>query len=97
MSSCLCRRDRKTLVLQNRTPLPMAWRLSGLENLGEDFSVSQDEGVVGPRTEFCVHLDFKATRALNIKKMIRLEVRGTVPSLVERGRVISPVLLGMET
>ncbi|KAM6352746.1 hydrocephalus-inducing protein homolog isoform 6-T13 [Alca torda] len=70
----LHRRDRKTLVLQNRTPLPMAWRLSGLENLGEDFSVSQDEGVVGPRTEFSVHLDFKAMRALNIKKMIRLEV-----------------------
>ncbi|XP_074007853.1 hydrocephalus-inducing protein homolog [Numenius arquata] len=70
----LHRRDSKTLVLQNRTPLPMAWRLSGLENLGEDFSVSQDEGVVGPRAEFEVHLDFKATRALNIKKMIRLEV-----------------------
>uniref|UniRef100_A0A8C3KHX2 HYDIN axonemal central pair apparatus protein n=1 Tax=Calidris pygmaea TaxID=425635 RepID=A0A8C3KHX2_9CHAR len=65
---------RSTLVLQNRTPLPMAWRLSGLENLGEDFSVSQDEGVVGPRAEFEVHLDFKATKALNIKKMIRLEV-----------------------
>ncbi|NWW42685.1 HYDIN protein, partial [Pedionomus torquatus] len=70
----LHRRDSKTLFLQNRTPLPMAWRLSGLENLGEDFSVSQDEGIVGPRTEFGVHLDFKATRALNIKKMIRLEV-----------------------
>ncbi|XP_009881567.1 PREDICTED: hydrocephalus-inducing protein homolog [Charadrius vociferus] len=70
----LHRRDSKTLVLQNRTPLPMAWRLSGLENLGEDFSVSQDVGIVGPRTEFGVHLYFKATKALTIKKMIRLEV-----------------------
>ncbi|NXS93719.1 HYDIN protein, partial [Jacana jacana] len=70
----LHRTDSKTLLLQNRTPLPMAWRLSGLENLGEDFSVSQDEGVVGPRMEFGVHLDFKATKALSIKKMIRLEV-----------------------
>ncbi|NXL46323.1 HYDIN protein, partial [Podilymbus podiceps] len=70
----LHRRDSKTLVLRNSTPLPMAWRLSGLENLGEDFSVSQDKGIVGPRTDFDVHLYFKATKALNIKKTIRLEV-----------------------
>ncbi|NXU58594.1 HYDIN protein, partial [Turnix velox] len=70
----LHRSDTRTLVLQNRTPLPMAWRLSGLENLGEDFSVSQDRGVVGPRAEFGVQLEFKATRAFNLKKMIRLEV-----------------------
>ncbi|NXT87516.1 HYDIN protein, partial [Anhinga rufa] len=70
----LHRRDSKTLVLRNSTPLPVAWRLSGLENLGEDFSVSQNEGVVGPGTEFGLHLYFKATKALSIKKMIRLEV-----------------------
>ncbi|KAM6409238.1 hydrocephalus-inducing protein homolog [Rhynochetos jubatus] len=70
----LHRRDSKTLVLRNSTPLPMAWRLSGLENLGECFSMSQVEGIVGPRTEFGVHLYFKATKALSIKKTIRLEV-----------------------
>ncbi|NWH50429.1 HYDIN protein, partial [Fregata magnificens] len=70
----LHRRDSKTLVLRNSTLLPVAWRLSGLENLGEDFSVSQDEGIVGPRTECGVHLYFKATKALSIKKTIRLEV-----------------------
>ena len=81
MSFCLCREDSKTLVLRNSTLLPVAWRLCGLENLGEDFSVSQREGIVGPRTEFDVHLYFKPTKALNIEKKIRLEVRGTVPSL----------------
>ncbi|KAM6300471.1 hydrocephalus-inducing protein homolog [Aegotheles albertisi] len=70
----LHRRDSKTLVLHNSTPLPMAWRLSGLENLGEDFSISQNEGIVGPRTESKVHLYLKATKTLSIKKMIRLEV-----------------------
>ena len=43
--------------------------------------MSQREGIVGPRTEFDVHLYFKPTKALNIEKKIRLEVRGTVPSL----------------
>ncbi|KAM9269036.1 LOW QUALITY PROTEIN: hydrocephalus-inducing protein homolog [Cariama cristata] len=70
----LQRRDRKTLVLQNRTPLPVARRLRGLENLGEDFTVSQDKGVIGPHTEFGVHLYSKAVKALSIKKIIRLEV-----------------------
>ncbi|NWS72026.1 HYDIN protein, partial [Crotophaga sulcirostris] len=70
----LHRRDSRTLVLQNRTPLPVAWRFSGLENLCEDFSMSQDAGIIGPHTEFSVHLCFKATKAISIKKMIRLEV-----------------------
>ncbi|NXG68880.1 HYDIN protein, partial [Baryphthengus martii] len=70
----LHRRDTKTLVLQNSTPLPMAWRLSGLENLDESFSVSQARGVVGPRMEFGLRLNFTARKALNIKKTIRLEV-----------------------
>ncbi|KFQ47220.1 Hydrocephalus-inducing protein, partial [Nestor notabilis] len=70
----LHRKDSKTLVLQNRTPLPVAWRLSGLENLSKDFSVSQAEGIVGPCTEFGVHLYFKPVKALSTKKTIRLEV-----------------------
>ncbi|XP_059682609.1 hydrocephalus-inducing protein homolog [Gavia stellata] len=70
----LHRRDSKTLVLRNSTPLPVAWRLSGLENLGEDFSLSQDEGLIAPCTEFGVRLYFKATKAVTVKKMIQLEV-----------------------
>lgn len=62
-------------MLRNSNPLPAAWRLSGLENLGEDFSVSQDEGVVGPCSELEVYLHFMASKALSVKKTIRLEVR----------------------
>ncbi|XP_021264314.1 hydrocephalus-inducing protein homolog isoform X3 [Numida meleagris] len=68
------RRDSKQLLLRNSTLLPAAWRLSGLENLGEDFSVSQREGTVGPCAELSIYLYFKATKALTIKKTIRLEV-----------------------
>uniref|UniRef100_A0A669QXT0 HYDIN axonemal central pair apparatus protein n=1 Tax=Phasianus colchicus TaxID=9054 RepID=A0A669QXT0_PHACC len=65
---------RSQLVLRNPMLLPAAWRLSGLENLGEDFSVSQSEGTVEPCAELVVYLYFKATKAVNIKKAIRLEV-----------------------
>ncbi|NXC39739.1 HYDIN protein, partial [Penelope pileata] len=70
----LHRRDSKQLVLRNPTPLPAAWRFSGLENLGEDFSMSQHEGIVGPCAELGIYLHFKATKALSVKKTIRLEV-----------------------
>ncbi|XP_039247184.1 hydrocephalus-inducing protein homolog, partial [Pipra filicauda] len=30
----------------------MAWHLSGLDDLGDDFSASQGRGIVGPRTDF---------------------------------------------
>ncbi|KAM6252821.1 hydrocephalus-inducing protein homolog [Porphyrio hochstetteri] len=70
----LHRREHRTLVLQNSTPLPMNWQLSGLENLDTDFSVSQDKGTIGPRTESEVHLYLKATKTLSIKKTIQLEV-----------------------
>ncbi|XP_061876014.1 hydrocephalus-inducing protein homolog [Colius striatus] len=70
----LYRTDSKSLVLQNRTLLPVAWKLHGLGNLGGSFSVSQDQGVLGPRTELSVQLRFKATKVLRLKEKIRLEV-----------------------
>ncbi|XP_059569698.1 hydrocephalus-inducing protein homolog [Alligator mississippiensis] len=70
----LHRKDSKALFLKNSTPLPVAWRISGLENLGDDFSVPQDQGIIDPHLEFALQLNFRATKALNIKKTIRLEV-----------------------
>uniref|UniRef100_A0A8C8S7Z5 HYDIN n=1 Tax=Pelusios castaneus TaxID=367368 RepID=A0A8C8S7Z5_9SAUR len=70
----LHRKDTKMLFLKNTSPMPVAWRLSGLENLGDDFSVSQDQGTIGPHSEYGLQLHFKATKPLNIKKIIRLEV-----------------------
>ncbi|XP_039247196.1 hydrocephalus-inducing protein-like, partial [Pipra filicauda] len=66
----LHRTDTQTLVLRNDSPLPMAWHLSGLDDLGDDFSVSQGRGIVGPRTDFEVKLDFKAEKIGITNKMI---------------------------
>ncbi|XP_027487895.1 hydrocephalus-inducing protein homolog [Corapipo altera] len=52
----------------------MAWHLSGLEDLGDEFSVSQGRGIVGPRTDFKVNVDFKAEKIGMTNKIIRLEV-----------------------
>ncbi|XP_039247198.1 hydrocephalus-inducing protein-like [Pipra filicauda] len=73
----LHRTDTQTLVLRNDSPLPMAWHLSGLDDLGDDFSASQGRGIVGPRADFEVKLDFKAEKIGITNKMIRLEVSDT--------------------
>ncbi|XP_067327017.1 hydrocephalus-inducing protein homolog [Anolis sagrei] len=70
----LHRKETKSLYLKNATPLPVAWRISGLENIGDDFSLSDDTGVIGPFSEYCLLVNFKASKVLNIKKAIRLEV-----------------------
>ncbi|XP_041265558.1 hydrocephalus-inducing protein homolog, partial [Onychostruthus taczanowskii] len=73
----LHRTDSRTLVLRNNTLLPMAWQLRGLDDLFEDFSFSQDKGIIDPHTEFPVTLHFQAEQIGSIKKTLRLEVSDT--------------------
>ncbi|XP_064020122.1 hydrocephalus-inducing protein homolog [Pogoniulus pusillus] len=70
----LKREHSRSLVLRNSCPLPVAWRLSGLESLGEGFSMCQCQGTVGPHAEFGLQLCFRPTKPLSVEKMIRLEV-----------------------
>ncbi|XP_062355739.1 hydrocephalus-inducing protein homolog [Cinclus cinclus] len=73
----LHRTDSRTLVLKNNTLLPMAWQLTGLDDLVEAFSLSQDNGIIDPHSEFEVTLSFKAEQIGSIKKTLRLEVSDT--------------------
>ena len=69
------RKDTRNLCLRNNTLLPAAWRLSGLEVLGDEFSVSQDQGIILPHSEFCLQMHFRAMKPINLKRAIRLEVQ----------------------
>uniref|UniRef100_A0A4X2JPP9 HYDIN axonemal central pair apparatus protein n=1 Tax=Vombatus ursinus TaxID=29139 RepID=A0A4X2JPP9_VOMUR len=75
----LHRKESKMISLRNVTPLPVAWRISSLEHLGEDFSVSRVQGLIPPRGEYCLQVHFQPTKAVNIKKAIRLEVGPSIP------------------
>ena len=56
--------------------LPVAWHLSGLDLLGDDFSVSQESGIIEPKSEFALHAYFRAMKAVTTtKKAIKLVVR----------------------
>lgn len=69
------RKDTKVIYLRNSTQLPVRWRLSGLENLGDDFTVASDTGIVEPKSEYALNAYFRAMKPVQTnKKMIRMEV-----------------------
>jgi len=62
------------LFLRNNTLLPVQWKLSGLDALGNDFSFNQEHGVVQPKSEFELKVHFRASKANNYKRALKLEV-----------------------
>ncbi|XP_045894223.1 hydrocephalus-inducing protein homolog [Micropterus dolomieu] len=70
----LHRQDSRSVMLHNKTALPVSWRLQGAEDLGDEFSVPQDEGIISPNSSIPLSLHFRARKPLHIKKILRLEV-----------------------
>lgn len=67
--------------MRNNTQLPVKWKITGWENLGDDFTLAEDNGVVEPLSEVPLHAYFRAMKPVStIKKMIRLEVSASVYS-----------------
>lgn len=60
--------------MHNNTFLPAAWKLRGLEELGEEFSLSQNQGIIMPHSKFCLQMSFMARVAVKTKTDICLEV-----------------------
>ncbi|KAK2918189.1 hydrocephalus-inducing protein homolog [Channa argus] len=70
----LHRWENRSVTLHNKTGLPVSWRLQGLEEFGDEFSVPQDQGIISPNSFFSLSLHFRARKPLKIKKTLRLEV-----------------------
>ncbi|OWK16227.1 hypothetical protein Celaphus_00004320 [Cervus elaphus hippelaphus] len=70
----LHRKDSKAVLLRNITLLPLAWRITSLEHLGEDFAVSAMQGTIAPKSEYSLQVHFLPSKPVNVKKAIRLEV-----------------------
>ncbi|XP_070307131.1 hydrocephalus-inducing protein homolog isoform X1 [Odocoileus virginianus] len=70
----LHRKDSKAVLLRNITLLPLAWRITSLEHLGEDFTVSTMQGTIAPKSEYSLQVHFLPSKPVNVKKAIRLEV-----------------------
>ncbi|CAG5085222.1 Oidioi.mRNA.OKI2018_I69.PAR.g10844.t1.cds [Oikopleura dioica] len=73
----LHRLSSQILHLFNPTDLPINWRIEGLDNLGDEFSRNCDSGTINPKETFDFILDFRALKAQNHKRNIRLVVSDT--------------------
>lgn len=70
----ICRKETRVIFLRNSTLLPVAWRVNGMDNLGDDFSLTTEHGVIDAKSEFALQMHFRAVRPTNIRKIVRLEV-----------------------
>ncbi|XP_027128846.1 hydrocephalus-inducing protein homolog isoform X3 [Larimichthys crocea] len=70
----LHRWSTRSVTLHNKTALPASWRLQGVEELGDEFTVPQDQGVISPNSSCSLTLHFTAKKQVHIKKILRLEV-----------------------
>ncbi|XP_048648423.1 hydrocephalus-inducing protein homolog isoform X1 [Marmota marmota marmota] len=70
----LHRKESKIVLLHNVTPLTVAWRVTSLEHLGEDFSMSMMQGTIPPKGKYSLNIHFQPSKPINLKKAIRLEV-----------------------
>ena len=71
---CSLRKQTNVLTLNNTTLLPVAWKLSGLEQLGEEFTFGQDHGIVQPKSSFPLQVHFRAAKPVGTKKAFKIEV-----------------------
>ncbi|XP_071173399.1 hydrocephalus-inducing protein homolog isoform X10 [Mytilus edulis] len=72
----LYRKEIRTIHMRNNTQLPVVWKVTGIEQLGDDFTLSADHGVIDPLQEYPLHAYFRAMKPLNTtqQKKIRLEI-----------------------
>lgn len=69
-------KDTQYLVLHNRSPLDLAWKIAGIEGIS-DISIPQLSGVIEASQSFKVPATFEAHQPVVHKKIVRLEVTDT--------------------
>lgn len=65
---------QKDLRLKNDCPIPVNWRLTGIEKLSKEFSVSPTEGMLQPCKDVQVHVKFDAKTEKKFIEQIQLHV-----------------------
>ncbi|XP_065180488.1 hydrocephalus-inducing protein homolog isoform X2 [Sycon ciliatum] len=64
----------KEVKIYNKSMLPVAFHVTGIKELGDEFTLDNDHGVIAPGDSATVKLTVKSLRAFALKKSLRLEV-----------------------
>lgn len=73
----LGKKATKTLTLKNVSPIPANWKLSGVDALPEEFTVSHTSGTLKPCQDQVVEITFQAKEEASYEPQISLEVEDT--------------------
>lgn len=64
--------SKKQLKLKNNSPIPIKFKLTGIESLPEEFSVDKKEGQLKPTEEVTIEVTFKAIKQQKFSQKIVL-------------------------
>ena len=71
----LHRKNTQILYLRNPCLLPVAWSITGVDMLGDDFVFCQDNGIIEPNSEVAVQAEFRAAKPVVVnKRSVRIDV-----------------------
>jgi len=66
--------ETRKLVLKNISQISAYWKLSGIEQLGDEIKISPVEGVIEYGKECVINAEFHGSKVTTIKRSIKLEV-----------------------
>jgi hypothetical protein len=67
----------KTLTLKNVCSIPTKWKLTGVEDLPAEFTVSHTSDILKPCQEQVIQITFEAKEENKFEQQITLEVEDT--------------------
>lgn len=71
----LHRKNTQILYLRNPCMLPVAWSITGVDMLGDEFVFCQDNGIIEPNSEVAVQAEFRAAKPVVVnKRSVRIDV-----------------------
>eukprot|EP00833_Pecoramyces_ruminatium_P007172 jgi/Orpsp1_1/1181204/evm.model.c7180000076296.1 len=66
--------ETRQLVLKNISQISAYWKLSGIEQLGDEIKISPVEGIIEYGKECVINAEFHGSKITTIKRSIKLEV-----------------------
>ena len=73
----LGRIEKREIKLKNPTHMPIAWKVVGIEGLGDEFDIWPLEGIIDSFQEVFLNAEFCGVKPIIVKRMIRIEVSDT--------------------
>ncbi|KAH6588049.1 hypothetical protein BASA50_010912 [Batrachochytrium salamandrivorans] len=73
----LGRVEQREIKLRNPTQMSVAWKIAGVDALGDEFTIPTTDGILESLQETTITIEFRGIKPIVIKRVIRIEVSDT--------------------